>query len=81
MLLIAGFPGFEKKIYAVNHSNGYWQGMYQWESMERLEEYKKSLVFKVMNKRAKPETIKSFQLENISLDAYIMDSGTLLSDG
>jgi hypothetical protein len=71
MLLITGFPGFVKKIYAVNHKNGYWQGMYQWESIENLEEYKNSIVFKVMNKRAIPESINSVQYENRSLDSYI----------
>ena len=73
MLLITGFPGFVKKIYAVNHKNGYWQGMYQWKSTENLEEYKKSFVFKVMNKRAIPESIKSVQYENRSLDSNIME--------
>jgi hypothetical protein len=68
MLLITGFPGFVEKIYAVNHGNGYWQGMYQWESLESLEEYKKSFVFQVMNKRAIPNTIQSVQFENQSLD-------------
>ena len=73
MLLITGFPGFVKKIYAVNRENGYWQGMYQWESSENLEEYKKSFVFKVMNKRAIPESINSVHYENISLDSFIME--------
>ena len=73
MLLITGFPGFIKKVYAVNYINGYWQGMYQWESLEYLEEYKKSFVFKVMNKRAIPETIKSIQYENKSLDNFIKE--------
>lgn len=72
MLLITGFPGFVKKIYAVNHKNGYWQGMYQWESIENLEEYKKSFVFKAMNKRAIPGSVNSVQYENISLDSYIL---------
>jgi len=71
MLMIAGFPGFVKKIYAVNHQNGYWQGMYQWKSSAYLEAYKKSFIFKVMNKRAIPETIKSIQYENTSLDHFI----------
>ena len=74
MLLITGFPGFQTKIYAVNKENGYWQGMYQWESLEYLEEYKKSFVFKVMNKRAIPETIKSIQYENKSLDTFIKEN-------
>ena len=73
MLLITGFPGFVKKIYAVNPKNGYWQGMYQWESLEYLEEYKKSFVFKVMNKRAIPETIQSLQFENKSLDNLLKE--------
>lgn len=73
MLLITGFPGFVKKIYAVNAANGYWQGMYQWKSPDCLEEYKSSLVFRVMNKRAIPETLKSIQYENRSLDDLIMN--------
>ena len=73
MLLITGFPGFVKKLYAVNPKNGYWQGMYQWESLEYLEEYKESFVFKVMNKRAIPKTMQSIQLENKSLDILLKE--------
>ena len=73
MLLITGFPGFVKKIYAVNPKNGFWQGMYQWESLEYLEEYKKSFVFQVMNKRAIPNTIQSVQFENQSLDNLLKE--------
>ena len=71
MLLIAGFPGFVKKIYAVNPENGYWQGMYQWESLHHLEEYKKSFVFRMMNKRAIPESVNSFEMENKELIQFI----------
>ena len=67
MLLITGFPGFIKKIYAVNTENGYWQGMYQWKSLKHLEEYKKSFVFRIMNKRAIPGSIISFEIENENL--------------
>lgn len=74
MMLISGFPGFIKKVYAVNHKNGYWQGMYQWESSEFLDEYKKSIVFKLMNKRAIPETVKTFQYENKSLNNFIREN-------
>ena len=38
MLMIAGFPGFAAKMYAVNPDDGYWQGMYQWKSIEYLED-------------------------------------------
>jgi len=71
MLLITGFPGFIKKIYAINHENGYWQGMYQWKSLKLLEEYKKSFVFKIMNKRAITGSINSFETENENLLSFI----------
>jgi hypothetical protein len=67
MLMIAGFPGFIAKIYTVNLENGFWQGMYQWESFEYLEAYKKSFVFKMMNKRAIQETIETDETINQNL--------------
>ena len=73
MLLITGFPGFQTKMYAVNKENGYWQGMYQWKTQKHLEDYLKSFVYKMMNKRAIQETIKSFQYENKSLDNFIKE--------
>ena len=74
MLLITGVPGFVAKCYAVDHNSGYWQGMYQWKSMKHLEEYKKSFVFKMMNKRAIKETIKSIELNNQILTDFIEDN-------
>lgn len=71
MLLITGFPGFVKKIYAVNPENGCWQGMYQWKSLQHLEEYKKSFVFRIMNKRAILGSINSFEIENENLVNFI----------
>ena len=62
---------FIKKIYAVNTENGYWQGMYQWKSLKHLEEYKKSFVFRIMNKRAIPGSIISFEIENENLINFI----------
>lgn len=71
MLMITGFPGFVMKFYAVDLKSGYWQGMYQWKSMKHLEEYKKSFVFRMMNKRAIPETIKSVEMNNQNLIGII----------
>ena len=59
MLLIAGFPGFVQKSYAVNRENGYWQGMYEWESARHLEAYKRSFVYRMMNKRALKGSVQS----------------------
>ena len=71
MLLITGQPGFVAKYYAVNHQNGWWQGMYQWKSVKDLEAYKKSFVYRMMNKRAIPETIDFSEFPNQHLDEYI----------
>lgn len=71
MLLITGFPGFQTKMYAVNKENGYWQGMYQWKTSKHLEDYLKSFVYKMMNKRAIQETISSMKFNNHLLTDYI----------
>lgn len=71
MLLITGFPGFIKKMYAVNIKNSYWQGMYQWKSKEHLEEYKKSFVFRTMNKRAISSSITSVEMINHELNDFV----------
>jgi len=59
MMLIAGFPGFQTKMYAVNEANGFWQGMDQWKTQMHLEAYLQSFVYKMMNKRALKETLSS----------------------
>jgi hypothetical protein len=64
MLLIAGFPGFVQKLYAVNEENGYWQGMYEWRSAKHLEAYKLSFVYRMMNKRSLPGTVHSHTISN-----------------
>ena len=74
MLIIAGFPGFMEKIYAVNPDSGYWQGMYQWKSAKHLEAYKKSFIYKMMNKRAIKGSIESVEFSNKSLDILINEN-------
>lgn len=71
MLLITGFPGFNTKMYAVNVKNGYWQGMYLWESTKHLNNYKASFVFRMMNKRAISNTINSMEYDNLNLVEFI----------
>ncbi|MEW5957887.1 MAG: YdhR family protein [Chloroflexota bacterium] len=69
--LIIGFPGFKEKIWMINNDTGYWQGVYQWESEEAVEEYKKSFVLGVMNKRALPGSISYKIIPNTDLSEYI----------
>ena len=71
MLLIAGFPGFHQKIYAVNPENGYWAGMYQWGSANHLERYKRSFVFRMMKKRAIPDSLHLLEFPGKRLSDYV----------
>jgi hypothetical protein len=71
MLMIAGFPGFVAKMYAICLDDGYWQGMYQWKSIEYLKDYKKSFVFKMMNKRSLKDSINIIEMKNQKLTDFI----------
>jgi hypothetical protein len=71
MLFITGFPGFRRKMYAVNIKNGYWLGLYEWESKQALEDYKRSFVLKVMNKRAINGSVSYREFENHGLIDYL----------
>jgi hypothetical protein len=71
MLIIAGFPGFVRKMYAVNQDNGYWQGMYQWKTEAHLARYRQSFVFRMMNKRALTDTVHSTVLPGQQLIHYV----------
>ena len=71
MLIITGYPGFNIKLYGVNKANGYWQGMYQWETEQALYDYTQSFVYRIMNKRAIHSTISSLELKGEQLIEYI----------
>lgn len=71
MLLITGFPGFRVKMYAVNKENGYWLGIYQWESKQALDAYKRSFVLRIMNCRASEGSVTYHELDQYSLTDYI----------
>lgn len=71
MLLITGFPGFRVKMYAVNQENGYWLGLYQWESKHALDAYKKTLVLRVMNRRAREGSVTYTEVDDCGLFDYI----------
>jgi hypothetical protein len=82
MLLITGFPGFRVKMYAVNKENGYWLGIYQWESKQALDAYKQSIVLRIMNSRARDGSVTYHELDDYRLTNYIEENkadGTLSS--
>lgn len=71
MLVIAGTPGFVQKLYAVNKENGFWQGMYEWRSVNHLEAYQKSFVYRMMNKRALKGTVQPRTISNCAITDLI----------
>jgi len=77
MLLIAGFPGFKQKIYAVNSLSGHWMGIYQWRSADDMEEYKRSFVFRMMKKRAIDSSIQTCSMKHTSIDEFFENKGSL----
>ena len=71
ILLIAGFPGFRDKLWMIDWKTGYWQGLYQWENVEAIENYKKSFVLGIMNKRAIDHTISYEIIKEKNIDDYL----------
>jgi len=68
--LIAGSPGFRSKTWMLNKANGGFQGIYEWETVQDAENYKKSLAIKLMTKRAAPGSIV-FQIIPIEMERIV----------
>ena len=69
--LIAGFPGFRDKLWMIDWNTDYWQGIYQWKNIEAIENYKKSFVLGMMNKRAIDKSISYEIIKNRNIDDYL----------
>ena len=60
---IAGFPGFRSKYWMIHEPSGGFQGIYEWDTIKDIENYKKSFAIKIMSRRA---TVESINFETIS---------------
>jgi hypothetical protein len=69
--LIAGSPGFREKLWMVDDDRGDWQGVYEWESSEAVDAYRRSFVLGVMNRRAEPESITYAVFPQMRLADYL----------
>ncbi len=49
---IAGYPGFRSKHWMIHEPSGGFQGIYEWDTLENVENYKNSFAIKLMTKRA-----------------------------
>ncbi|MFC1873947.1 hypothetical protein ACFLYX_01460 [Chloroflexota bacterium] len=54
---IVGLPGFKSKTWALQKESGGFQGIYEWDTIQDAENYKKSFAIKLMTKRAVPGSI------------------------
>ncbi len=71
ILAIAGFPGFRDKLWMIDWKTGYWQGIYQMDDVDAIEEYKKSFVLRMMNKRSISETISYRMIPDKNINDYL----------
>lgn len=70
--LIVGFPGFCDKVWMASE-DGYWQGVYQWESEAAVESYKRSFVLSVMNRRAARDTVTMTTIPDTTVHDYLLE--------
>jgi hypothetical protein len=79
--LIAGYTGFRQKVWMADEENDHWQGVYEWESAEAVEAYRRSFVLRLMNRRAEPESISYAVIEGTRLADFVdqCTGGPLLS--
>jgi hypothetical protein len=69
--LIAGFPGFHEKVWMVNEKSGEWLGLYEWESEETAEDYKRSFVLRLMTRRATDSSVSLHIVPDTSISDYL----------
>jgi len=69
--MIAGSYGFRQKIWTVDKETGFWQGLYEWDSVDHIEKYKRSFVLGMMNKRADKKTLNYTTISNSTLEQYL----------
>ncbi|MFC2069497.1 hypothetical protein ACFLTP_10925 [Chloroflexota bacterium] len=54
---IAGLPGYRSKTWALQKDSGGFLGIYEWDTIQDAEIYKKSFAIKLMTKRAIPGSV------------------------
>jgi hypothetical protein len=54
---IAGLPGFRSKTWVLEKVSGGFQGIYEWDTKQDAEMYKRSFAIKLMTKRAVPGSV------------------------
>ncbi|MFW9997431.1 MAG: hypothetical protein ACFFD4_35635 [Candidatus Odinarchaeota archaeon] len=61
---IAGLQGFRSKYWMIYEPSGGFQGIYEWDSVQDAENYKKSFAVKLLTKRAVPGSLNFEIVQN-----------------
>ncbi len=69
--IIAGMPGFRRKIWSFCNENGYYKGIYQFESLELAEGYRVSPMMRVLERRSVPRTVSYRLLPDTLIEDYL----------
>jgi len=59
-----GLPGFRSKLWTFSEKTGYFQGIYEWDTIKQTKKYSTSFAMKFMTRRSKPGSISSSILSN-----------------
>ncbi len=59
-----GLPGFRSKLWSYNEETGYFQGIYEWDTIKHAKKYSTSFAMKFMTRRSKPSSVSSSILLN-----------------
>ena len=61
-----GLSGFRSKLWTFNEETGFFQGIYEWDTIKHAKKYSNSFAMKFMTRRAKLGTVSSSILLNKS---------------
>ena len=66
-----GLPGFQAKFWMIDERDGYFQGLYEWDSLLSAQNYSSSFAMRFMKKRSVPGTAQYEILADKNLEDYI----------
>ena len=69
--VITGMPGFRQKIWTLCVESGYSQGIYQFESVQQAEDYRRSPVMRILEKRSVPGSISCEFFPGTLIEDYL----------
>jgi hypothetical protein len=69
--VIIGMPGFRQKTWTFCEETGYSLGIYQFESAQQAEGYRKSLVMRILEKRSVPGSTSQELLSGALIEDYL----------